>query len=285
MKPELSRRSLLQSAALGVAGATLANCETAFALADSNDYGPFKMGIQSYSLRAFKTDEALKMTQKLGLRYWEAFPAHFRMTHDPVIIREYKKLLAKYNVNLISYGVLDFTTNEEDARYKFEFAKKMGIKILSAYPQPDSFGLLNQLVSEYKINIAIHNHGPGDNLYDLIAKEEKALQPADDRIGACIDTGHYLRSNEDPVSAASRFGKRVYSIHLKDVKDGANGAKDFTELGKGNLKTVELLKTLIANRFDGILAVEYEEHENAPMPYIEECLKATREAVKMATKK
>ncbi|MCX6382181.1 MAG: sugar phosphate isomerase/epimerase [Armatimonadetes bacterium] len=285
MTSKFTRRAFLQSAALGVAGATLGSSGSAFALADNNDYGPFRMGIQSYSLRAFKTDEALKMTQKLGLKYWEAFPGHFKMTHDPIIIREYKNLLKKYNINLVTYGVVDFSTNEEDARYKFEFARLMGIKVLSAYPTLDSFSLLNTLVEEYKINLAIHNHGPGDNLYDLISKEEKALQTADDRIGACIDTGHYLRSNEDPASAASRFGKRVYGVHLKDVKDLANGGKEFTEIGKGSLKTVELLKTLNANQFKGILSIEYEEHENAPMPYIEECLKGTREAIKAAIKR
>ncbi len=57
------------------------------------DYGPFKMGLQSYSLRGFTTDghadlkKALAATNELGLHYWEAFPAHVPMTDDRREIR------------------------------------------------------------------------------------------------------------------------------------------------------------------------------------------------------
>ena len=42
------------------------------------DYGPFKMGLQSYSLRGYTTDgkadlsKALAVTKDLGVHYWEA---------------------------------------------------------------------------------------------------------------------------------------------------------------------------------------------------------------------
>ena len=39
------------------------------------------------------------------------------------------------------------------------------------------------------------------------------------KIGCCIDTGHFLRSREDPVDAAEAFAGRTYGVHLKDVKD------------------------------------------------------------------
>jgi sugar phosphate isomerase/epimerase len=237
------------------------------------------MGIQSYSLRHFKAEEALAKTQALGLTFWEAFPGHLPMTADPKQIASYKEMLKTYGVTLAAYGVVDFSSDEKDARMKFEFAKRMGIETLSAYPRPDSIDLLDRLVKEYKINIAIHNHGPEDKLYDLIEKGERAMQGRDRRFGSCTDTGHYLRSNENPVVAATRFGKRVHGVHLKDVKSGANNAKTFTELGKGDLDTVGLLRVLRLNRFRGVLALEYEEHETEPMPYIAECLSATREAV------
>jgi sugar phosphate isomerase/epimerase len=145
--------------------------------------------------------------------------------------------------------------------------------------------MLDRLTEEYKINIAIHNHGPGDDLYDMIAKGVKAVEGHGDRIGSCNDTGHYLRSNQDPVEAARQFGRRTFGIHLKDVKDGANGAKEFTELGKGALKTVELFKVLTENRYKGMISLEYEEHEQDPIPQIKECLQATREAIAKAARK
>lgn len=279
----LTRRELLKTATLGLAGTTLLAGSTAWGATDP--YAPFRVGLQSYSLRAFKTEEALKKTQELGIKYWEAFPAHFAPTEDADIIRLYKQLLKKYDVQLVSYGVVEFHNSEAAARRYFNFAKKMGIETLSAYPTPDSFAILDRLVEEYKINIAIHNHGPGDALYDLISKGTKAVQGHDERIGSCNDTGHYLRSSEDPVEAARQFGKRTFGVHLKDVKDGANGAKDFTELGKGNLKVVEMFQVLKANNFRGLVSVEYEEHEENPIPYIQECLKVTSASIAKAIKK
>lgn len=279
----ITRRELLKTVSLGVVGTALLSSNEALAAGDP--YAPFRVGLQSYSLRHFKTEEALKKTQELGIKYWEAFPAHFAPTEDPDMIRLYKQLLKKYDVQLVAYGVVEFHNSEAAARRYFNFAKKMGIETLSAYPTPDAFDVLDKLVEEYKINIAIHNHGPGDNLYDLYAKGTKAVQPHDDRIGSCNDTGHYLRSNENPVEAVKAFGKRTFGVHLKDVKSGANGAKDFTELGKGDLKVVELLQALRANGFHGLISVEYEEHEENPIPYIQECLKVTSASIAKAVNK
>src|SRR5262249_17566009 len=51
-------------------------------------------------------------------------------------------------------------------RRKFEFARALGVRYLSADPSPDSFDSLDMLVAEYNIGIAIHPHGPvGKNLH------------------------------------------------------------------------------------------------------------------------
>jgi hypothetical protein len=91
-------------------------------------------------------------------------------------------------------------------------------KYLSASPEPGSFDIPDELVEEYGVALGIHNHGPGDR-YEEIATIEKAIKIHHPKIRCCIDTGHYLRSREDPVQAVEVFGKRVYGVHLKDVKD------------------------------------------------------------------
>lgn len=276
----ISRRTLFRQTALSAAGLLLmARTETFAQEKSKNPYAPFRMGIQSYSLRGYKLGEALEKTRTLGLTYWEAWNGHIPITDDPKKITEYLDMLKANGITLVTYGVIDFKNDEKDARSKFEFAKAMGIANLSAYPSYDALPLLTKLTEEYRINIAIHNHGPGDNLYDKIEKMEKAFQGQGERVGSCCDTGHYIRSDEDPVEAVRKFGKRVYGCHLKDVKVDASGGKQFTEIGKGKLNTVELLKTLRANRYRGIISLEYEEHVENPMAYIEECLGATREAI------
>jgi len=78
------------------------------------------------------------------------------------------------------------------------------------------------------------------------------------------------------VAAVKAFGKRTYGVHLKDVKNKTQ----FTEVGKGDLKTVDLLKELRAIQYRQIISLEYEEHPENPIAQIEECLSATREAIK-----
>lgn len=283
MSEGLNRRNFLQVSTAGLAAAALSRVGAAADAADP--YLGLKMGIQSYSLRAFKAEEALEITQKLGLKYWESFPAHIPMGSVPKHIETQKELLSKYRVSLIAYGVVPFDTNENAARDKFEFAKAMGIKSLSASPSTDkaTFDLLDKLVAEYDVAIAIHNHGPEDKNYGKIAQVENAVKDRHPKIGACVDTGHFLRSDEDPIEAIQRLGKRVFGVHLKDVKSLPDGKKQFKIAGEGDLNVVALLKTLKGLKYDYSVSIEYEENASNPVPDIEACLKHVREcAVKVA---
>jgi inosose dehydratase len=275
-EPYLSRRTLLRSAALGAASVVLGGRqEQAGAAHAASPYGRFKMGLQSYTLRAFPLDDALAKTKALGLSYWEAFPDHLPITDDPPRLAEYRSKLKDAGVQLLAYGVVGFGSDRAANRRVFEFARAMGIRTLSADPAPDSFASLTELVTEFRINIAIHNHGPGSR-YSMIQDVATAIRDRDPRIGACVDTGHYLRSGEDPVDAVRRFGRRTYGLHLKDVK----GGRQFTELGKGDLQLTRLLETLDDLGYQSVLSLEYEEHEREVIPYVEECLATTRVAVK-----
>ena len=282
MSHQLNRRHFLQAGATGFAALTASRLS--FASDAKDPYLGLKMGLQSYSLREFKVEEALEQTKTLGLKYWEAFPGHLPMGSVPKHIESQKELLSKAGVTLFSYGVLPFDTNENAARERFDYAKSMGIKSLSADPNPEkaTFDLLDKLVAEYDIAIAIHNHGPGHR-YNKISDVEKVVKDRHPKIGACVDTGHYLRSDEDPVEAVQRLGKRVFGVHLKDVKSLPGGQKQFKIAGEGDLKVTELLKALKVLNYEYCVAVEYEENAKNPLPDIEACLKHVREcALKIA---
>lgn len=279
MTISFNRREFLHATAAGATAAAL--CGTTRAADAKDPYLGLKMGIQSYSLREFKAEPALEHTKALGLKYWESYGAHLPISNVPKQIEAHKELVAKYGVTVVAYGVLDFDANENAAREKFEFAKAMGIKSLSANPTPDkaTFDLLDKLCAEYDVAIAIHNHGPGHR-YNKISDVEKVVKDRHPKIGACVDTGHYLRSDEDPVEAIQRFGKRVFGCHLKDNKttevDGRR-QKQFKIAGEGDLNVVALLKALKALDYQYCLALEYEENAKNPLPDIEACLKHVRE--------
>ncbi|QEH32812.1 Inosose dehydratase [Aquisphaera giovannonii] len=243
-------------------------------------YGPFKVGLQSYSLRGYESDgkpdraKALAVTRDLGLHHWEAFPAHVPVTEDEAAIKAMKSEFEAAGVHLGGYGVVALGKDERADRRIFEFAKAMGIAYISADPDPEGFALVDKLVDEYGIPVGIHNHGPGHRfaLIDTIARAIKDHSP---KIGCCIDTGHFLRSREDPVRAVEVFGDRIYGVHLKDVKD----AETFTVLGRGDLRTDALLKALAGRKYSYNLALEYEEKPEDPVEDIKACLAALKKSV------
>lgn len=271
---------------LKLMGISAAALMTGTARADESDpYGGFKMGLQSYSLRAFKAEQALEHTKSLGLKYWEAYPNHVPMTSVPDQVAAHKAMLAKSGVSLIAYGVIGFSADETKARQAFDFAKAMGIRSLSADPEPNAktFDLLDKLVAEYDVAIAIHNHGPGHR-YNKVDDVLKVVKDRHAKVGACVDTGHYLRSDEDPVEVIEKLGKRVFGVHLKDVQtvksEGGKSQKHFKILGEGDLNIVGCLKALRKIDYDHCLSIEYEENASNPLPDISVCLKNVQEAVK-----
>lgn len=282
----LDRRRFLQSTGAGLAAATAAHVlgRSPLLAADGakDPYAGLKMGIQSYSLRGYEDPKvALEHTKAFGLKYWEAYPAHVPINSVPKTIEGQKAMLKEAGVELTAYGVLSFDANETTARQYFDFAKAMGIVSLSANPKKEkaTFDLLDKLVAEYDVAIAIHNHGPGA-LYDKIADVETWVKDRHPKVGACVDTGHYLRSDEDPVEAIERLGKRVYGVHLKDVKTFDNGGKrekKFTVAGQGDLNVLGCLKALKKLDYRYVLAIEYEENPQNPLADIDACLKHVRE--------
>jgi sugar phosphate isomerase/epimerase len=273
---DISRRDFLKAGAVAAAAVGTGALPFSTAVAADDPYRGFKMGVQSYSLRGFKVTEALEHTKKLGLHYWEAYPEHIKAGAVPTYIAEQKALLAGSDVKLVAFGVVGFNDNEAKAREYFDFAKAIGIESLSADPAKNesTFKLLDKLVEEYGVNIAIHNHGPGAS-YDKIDDVVNWVKDHHPRIGACVDTGHYLRSKENPVEALERLKDRVFGVHLKDVKD----AKTFKILGEGDLDVLGCLKVLQKARYKYCLALEYEENPKNPIPDLEICLQNVRAAM------
>src|SRR5258708_778990 len=161
----LSRRTLLEAAA-GAAGCALVG-RTCMAAADVKP-GGFLLSIQSYTLRNYDFAKALQHVHEFGLHGIEFFGGHFSHESSPEQIDAMKKRCADLDIKILGHGVNGFGKDHEANRTFFEFAKRAGIRNLSADPSEDAFDSLDKLVAEYDIRIAIHNHGPGAR-YDKIA--------------------------------------------------------------------------------------------------------------------
>ena len=147
-------------------------------------------------------------------------------------------------MHVSGYGVVHLSKDEAANRKIFEFAKAMGVGYLSADPDPGQLRPPRQAGRGVR-HPDRHPQPRARAPYAKIDTIAKAIKDHSPKIGCCIDTGHFLRSREDPVRAVEVFGKRVYGVHLKDVKD----AETFTILGQGDLRTVDLLKALAASKY------------------------------------
>ncbi len=283
----ISRRRFLQTgsaAALGLAG-----LPARLRAADAKDaFGGYTMGAQSYCFREFNTEQALKKTRELGLRYIEFSKKHATANSTPEQIKALLNLCRSYDITPVAFGVEGFSKNHDANKKVFDFARAMGIKYLSADPTPDSFDSLDKLVEEYKIAIAIHPHGPQRNgqlhrwySAEVIMAAVKSHHPL---IGSCLDTGHLIRAAQlgkklDPAEEIRVMGRRNFGLHLKDHD---NAKHTDVVYGQGALDVAAVLKALKDVKFKGYISIEYEAHADNPSPDMKACLDVLKAAIKKA---
>ena len=131
----------------------------------------------------------------------------------------------------------------------------------------------------YDIRAAIHNHGP-NHRYNKVVDVLKAIEGHDERIGACADLGHYIRSGESATEVIRLLKGRLYGIHLKDFSAMEDKAKGVI-LGKGHLDVPGVVDALVSVGFpaDGALSLEYEENPQDPIADITACYAIAKSAV------
>lgn len=252
----ISRRDFIGRSAAGLTALALLK-EEEFAMAGDK----VVLGSQSYSFRKFKFEDSIKCLKELGLNHMEFCSVHFPPDASDAGFAGIKAKLSEAGIVVPSFGVEGFSADEAANRKKFEFGKALGVQMLSADPTPDSFENLSKLVKEFGIKIAIHNHGPNAR-YDKVSDTLKAVEKYDTAIGACVDTGHSIRSGEKPHEVILALGDRVHSLHLKDWKHG--GEEQI--LGEGDMDLVEVAKALKKIGFSGPIFMEYENSPENPVP-------------------
>lgn len=267
----LTRRDFLRTGALAAGAMTLGG-RMAFAADDA--YGGFRMGAQSYSFRKFDYKGAIERLQQLGLKNMEFCSVHFPPAAGHEGFPEVQAYIKESGIVPVCYGVEGFSDNVEASRVKFDFAKALGIEVITANPMRNAFDSLEALTEEYGIAIAIHNHGPGAD-YDGVRDTLKAVEGRSARIGACVDTGHVIRSGEKPHEVIRELGSRVISLHLKDWVHG--GEEQI--LGEGDMDLVEVAKALKEIKFTGPLNLEFELSEMDPVPGMAKGLENWKQAV------
>jgi len=258
---------LLAAACVYVSGETVAQAKD-----------NWRVGAQAYSFNRFTFEEAMAKTKACGMKYIEVYPQQkVSATFGDVVFsdmtaeqrQQVKQMLKDSGLTLTCYGVIT-PGNEQEWRKTFDFAKDMGFETIVSEPAEADLPMIDKLCEEYKIGVAIHNH-PKPSHYWNYETVLKACEGRSKWIGSCADTGHWTRSNIDPLAAVLALGKagRIRSLHFKDLNEFGPQAHE-VPWGTGVSKPRDVLVALAAFGFEGPFSAEYEYHWDNSVPEIKQ---------------
>jgi inosose dehydratase len=274
---EKTRRQFLKITTTGTVSAILTASSSGFATTSSMQPDElqkkkarikFTMGMASYTFRHFNLDDTITMTRRLGLT-----AIAFKDFHLPLesTIEQIKTVAAKVKeagLDLYGCGVV-YMTKEAEVHRAFEYARAAGMRVIIGVPEHHLLDMVNKKVQEYDIQVAIHNHGPGDERYPDPASVYQRIKNLDRRVGLCIDIGHTQRMGLDPSESAEKFADRLLDVHIKDVS-AATKEGTTIEIGRGVIDIPKFLRTLIKINYSGVASFEFEKDEQDPLPGVAE---------------
>lgn len=264
MNPNLSRRSLLRGGTALAASAAFANTSFSFA-APASSTSAIRLGIASYTFRKFDQAHLIEFMKELKTPYLNLKDVHLPMTPaDQVASRAAEYRAA--GLTLTAAGTITFNKDDDnDIKSKFDYVKAAGIPIIVAAPSREVLPRIEKFVKQYDIKLAIHNHGPEDKHWPSPLDVLAAVKSMDSRIGCCIDVGHTMRTGTDPVAAIKQVGPRLFDLHMKDLAE-SKVKESQVAVGDGLMPVPAIFRALIDIGYKGNVDLEYEIHDDDPMP-------------------
>ncbi len=276
----VSRRAVIQKSAAAAAMIPALRWD---ALATATDrpapnadrWRGLKVGVASYTLRKLPLEAAVSAIQRVGLKYVSIKDAHLSLKSFPEERRAVARKFKDAGITPMSCGNITMPNDEAAIRAVFEYARDTGLPTIVCSPEPNSMAILDRMVKEFDINLAIHNHGPEDKKFPSPYDVWKAVEGHDPRIGLCIDVGHTARAKVDPAEAIRKCHARLYDLHLKDIAEigPKNAAR---EVGRGVLDIKSILSALVEVKYKHLVAFEYEKDEDDPLAGLAESVGYTK---------
>lgn len=241
------------------------------------DYKP-TVGIQTWTLRNLNFEQVVAFAKKHQIKQLQMIGNHLNPMAPKEETMKKKAVLDEAGLSVYTFGVAGTSLNKEENRKLFEFAKLMGIKVIVV--EPGDYKILDnleELVKEYDIKIALHNHGI-TSPYGNPAVVKNLIKYRDPRVGVCLDVGWIASTRMDVAKVFRDYEGRVFDIHLKDKKvnntDKGDVATD-TEVGKGDANYKGLFAELKKVNWPGVMAIETDSNgfAGAPDPFVEAALK------------
>jgi sugar phosphate isomerase/epimerase len=234
-----------------------------------------KIGAQSYTYRNYPLKDVIDQAASVGCGAVEVWPKHLPPDTPDETLQEILTYCQNRKVQICGYGVVALPQN--NARASFAFAQKLGVDYVSFDVLPDDTASQQeavQIAEELGLKLALHNHGPTHH-YSTPDDIKKVINKYPDMFGVCIDTGHFLRSNVDPVAAIAQLSPRIYAVHLKDFVDLETEVMP----GTGRLDIPAVIQALRDLNFSTAYVLEYEADPENPSPTMKNAVAAVRQAL------
>jgi sugar phosphate isomerase/epimerase len=219
-----------------------------------------QLGLQTWTANKMTFDQVVDFAVAHKITHLQMIAAHIDPKGPKEETLRKKAILEAKGLTCYTFGVNGTSMNKEDNRKLFEFAKLLGAKLIIVEPKNlAEWDNLEELVKEYDLKLAIHNHGKGTPYGDP-ETVKGVLAKRDRRIGVCLDVGWVTAAGYDVAEIFKAYGDRVYDIHFKDKKiekaaDGKETILD-VELGTGDANYKGLFAAIKATGWKGVMAIE-----------------------------
>jgi len=214
----------------------------------------WRLGVQAYTFRMLSFYETVDLCAGMGIRTIEMYPGQHLSPDRPTVKtgaslpadlrEEVKAKLAEAGVALACFGVT--ATSPET----LAFAKDMGIEVLTTETKPTDD--LDRMCQEVGVKMALHNHPNSWPPDEVLA----ACEGRSPMIGACADTGHWMRRGLHPIEQLKKLQGRIVSLHFKDLNEFGKGHDVPWGTGAGDARA--MLAELARRKFRGVFSIEYE---------------------------
>lgn len=242
----------------------------------------WKLGVTAWGLHKFTLSETIKKTRRLGLNYIgglsfqkvsEDIPKNFDCNLTDDELRRIRFQLDDAGIRMPTCFYAQIPGDEAGCREVFEFGRKMGIETFISEPPPESLDVIERFCDEYDINLAIHNHGPKQS--PVYWKPEGVLQACrgrSKRIGACPDTGYWIRAGIDPIAGIRKLGERLITIQPHDLNERSPQGHD-VPWGTGQADFEEMILELHQLGIEPtLIGLEYSHDFLDNMPEMGDCV-------------
>lgn len=217
------------------------------------------IGIGTYSYHNLSIDEMIVQLSALRIREIEMSRGEFMLFSKPEdnLFRSTREKLDRAGIRCVSYYTAT-VKDAQDVESAVRFAKLLGAGNVSGDATGETLAEIDRRFTSESITFGIHNHYFQGQRFPYQSPEDvlNALAGVSRTIGATADVGQFASCGYDTVDAIRKLAPRLRLVHLKDIQ--APGGEVNVLLGTGICRIPEVMSELRRQKFEGLVAVEYE---------------------------